>query len=269
MSPRSVYLRQLMPGVYVGRDVVMTLEDRCRALTLVLDDPCFSHHTALGLLGVDLPKPLEEDPALHVLVTERHARRMRKGTAIHFSARPLITRRVNGLTVVSPERAWLDTVSDLPLGEAVVLTDGLLRRQNPISTLDALHAEVDSAKGVRGLRKAREALDRARLNTDSPMETRTRLLMINNGLPCPAVNPEIRTDDGLFLGYADMAYLERKVIVEFDGEHHRTDRSTWQNDIRRTRQFELHGWRRIQVASHDIFIDPRPFLARVRQALSE
>lgn len=176
---------------------------------------------------------------------------------------------MRGLNVVAPERAWLDIVTRLSIGESVVLADGLLRRQNPISTFEALRAEVNSTRGVRGLQRARAALGLVRPRTDSPMETRTRLLMIRNGFPCPEVNPKILTDDGVFLGYADMAYVERKIIIEFDGDHHRTDKATWQRDIQRARQFELHGWRRIQVASHDIFIDSRPFLARLRQALSE
>lgn len=48
--------RTVHRGVHVGRDEQLNLEDRCRALGLILgSDAVFSHHTAAALHGAPVP----------------------------------------------------------------------------------------------------------------------------------------------------------------------------------------------------------------------
>jgi hypothetical protein len=54
----------------------------------------------------------------------------------------------------------------------------------------------------------------------SPMESRLRLLLVAGGLPWPVTQYEVRTAEGLFVAWLDLAYPEHKLGIEYEGDHH-------------------------------------------------
>ena len=62
-----------------------------------------------------------------------------------------------------------------------------------------------------------------------------------------------------------MKWPEWRILLEYEGDGHRTDRAAWQRDIRRKRDFEAAGWVVIRVTSDDLFVDRAGFIARVRE----
>ena len=54
--------------------------------------------------------------------------------------------------------------------------------------------------------------------------------------------------------------------VEYEGDHHRTDRTQWHDDIRRYALLAEHGWTIIRATAAD-HRDPRDLIARVRRAM--
>jgi very-short-patch-repair endonuclease len=97
----------------------------------------------------------------------------------------------------------------------------------------------------------------------SPKETWLRLILIEAGLPRPAT--QIRVTDGQFVAYLDMGWQEPMVALEYDGDHHRTDR--WQDvsDIGRARVLDRLGWLVIKVIKED---RPNVVVQRAREALA-
>ena len=63
------------------------------------------------------------------------------------------------------------------------------------------------------------------------MESVCRWLLHEAGLPGTGVQ-HVVIDGGRFLARADLAWPEKKVIVEFDGDVHR-ERAVFVNDLRR------------------------------------
>ena len=85
------------------------------------------------------------------------------------------------------------------------------------------------------------------------METRARLAFVEAGLPEPELNATVSGPDGHFLARVDFLWREAGVVVEYEGDQHRTDRRQWQNDIARVRLLEESGVRVIRITSLDLF----------------
>ena len=247
------------------------LAETCRALSLVLGpDAAFSHTTALRLLGVEVPWRLEQSQGIHVVTPARTTRPDRLGVIAHFCGQPnLTTVRSSGLVMTSAAQTWLHLSHQLSIDELAVLGDAMLRRTRPTTSLDVLRSLTESTHKMRGLAKARVALELVRPRTDSSMETRARLLLVHAGLPCPVVNRAAVDDRGRFLALPDMSYPERRIAIEYDGDVHRTDPAAWRRDVERRQRLEAAGWIIITATADDVLRHPERFVARVQSALQK
>ena len=241
---------------------------RCRALTTVLDDDvAFSHVTALRLLGVDVPWTMADDERLHVTTRNAEDRPQRPGVVGHWTRQSFLEAAdVDGLLVTSPRQTWTHVAVDLLPDDAVVLGDAFMRRDLQLTTPAALRDIAFRTNKVKGIVRAREQIPRMVARTESVMETRTRLLIVGAGLPIPEVNEDVRDAKGRFVARVDLLYRRWKIAIEYDGDLHRTDRRTWQNDIRKRRALRALGWIVIVVvkADHD---NPAPFLDELWAAI--
>lgn len=257
-------------GVRVPAELAQELAVRCRAMLKVSPDGAVvSHATALALHDVDLPSVLGSDARVHLTVPSSAVVPRRTGLVSHTSdAAWLPTRAVRGVPAVTPEHAWRQLAGSLSVEELVVLGDAVVRRRRPPSTVAALRRTVREAPaGARGIARMRVAFELVRPGTDSPMESRTRLLLVAAGLPCPRVNLPVHDAAGVFVAMPDMTYPEAKVAIEYDGDVHRTDRRTWRRDIARKQRLEELGWRVIVVTADDVYLHPVRLTARIRAAL--
>ncbi len=103
--------------------------------------------------------------------------------------------------------------------------------------------------------------------TDSPMETRLRLLIVRGGLPRPAANLDVVVD-GAWLARPDLSYPGLRIAIEYDGDHHRADRRQWQRDVGRRRVLEDAGWLLIVVTADDVLRRPHEIVQRIGRAIS-
>ncbi|MBD7979392.1 endonuclease domain-containing protein [Oerskovia merdavium] len=227
-----------------------------------------SHGSALRLVGVDLTRQVDRDDLVHVSVPSSAVVPRRAGYVIHTYDADLPVRRTNGLLVVTAEHAWRQLAGVLPLDELVVLGDSLLRRKGAVSDRASLEATVHATPpGARGVARMRAALDDLRPGTDSPMETRARLVLVRAGLPCPAVNVPVLDPAGRFVALPDMTYLAEKIAIEYDGDVHRTDMRTWRRDVEKRQWLEDLGWRTVVVTADDVYRHPARLVERVAALL--
>jgi hypothetical protein len=167
------------------------------------------------------------------------------------------------------ELATLVALDDLvAIGDALVLDPHQLDPHDirPWATRDALLTAVADSRGP-GCRLARRAMGLVREGAESRPETLLRLLLVRSGLPEPELNPDIHDARGRFIGRADLVYRAARVIVEYDGDQHRTSRAQYEKDIVRLERFRDSGWPVIQVRDHGLFRTPGRTIARVRAAL--
>ena len=216
------------------------------------------------MLGVALPTSLEDWERCHIMVGP-DCRPERANVVVHRSVRePVAWRVVAGVPVCHPVDAWL-CLRRATDDQLVEVGDGLLRRQHPLLTMDGLTSRLAQSSGAMGVKRARRLVHLLRAGTDSPYETRTRLVLVHAGLPCPLVNPEVICRSGSAY-YIDMGYPAERVGVEYDGAVHVGDRRQMENDARRRRELQDEGWMLITVTA-DQLRHPSDIVASVEQAL--
>jgi hypothetical protein len=142
----------------------------------------------------------------------------------------------------------MDVASRLDLVEAVVVLDTALHKK--LIRLDQvpLHGEyVEPA-------------------SESPMETRLRMLLVLAGLPRPKAQISLHDDHGWFLGRADLYYPERRLVIEYDGATHRDSLAA---DNRRQNRLIDAGYRVLRFSASDVLGTPDSVLDLVRRAHTE
>ncbi|WP_133163707.1 DUF559 domain-containing protein [Cryobacterium zongtaii] len=172
------------------------------------------------------------------------------------------------LVLTGPARTWLDLAAVLTLGELVAIGDYLLYWESPIVTRGELSAAIEGFSGRRGLKRARAALPLLRTRSESPRESMLRVIIVLAGLPEPECNYNVFDEQARFLARGDLVYPEYKLLLEYQGDHHRTDRAQWRSDIRRVGRLEDHGWQVLQFTDDDLN-DPTALVARIRRRLTQ
>ncbi len=81
------------------------------------------------------------------------------------------------------------------------------------------------------------------------------------GLPTPVCNPTLG-DDSFAIGRVDLLIKAFRVILEYDGDQHRTDRTQWNLDLDRDDAFADLGFATIRVTSARMR-KPRQLVRRV------
>jgi very-short-patch-repair endonuclease len=259
---RQVGVGHPFPGV-----VTLDAEDRVASIAARLEEHQFlSHVTAAGVWGIAIPLRLRDGP-LHVSTTvPRNAPRIGGVVGHRLDERQVETVLVDGMRVTTPTETWRHLATLLAIDDLVVAGDSLVRRRAPLATEAELVRALARHGGKRGVRRLRAAHLLVRSGTDSPAETRLRLLIGRAGLPEPVVNPRVELP-GYGVAFADLAFPSQRVAVEYDGAQHRVDARQFERDVLRLEAFAAADWRVIRIlATH--LRDPGAVVARIRTALA-
>lgn len=155
---------------------------------------------------------------------------------------------VGGITVTAAARTAFDvgrrTANRL---QAVQVLDDLTRATD-VKVTD-VEAVIARHAGARGLVRLRRVLPLVDGGAESPQETRTRLALVDAGLPRPQTQINVYDEYGGFVGRIDMGYPELRVGIEYDGPQHWTDPVVRARDIDRRKALADLGWRIIHVSS--------------------
>jgi hypothetical protein len=176
------------------------------------------------------------------------------------------TRLFTGIAVTTPARTAFDLGRRRGRHEAIIRLDALA--QATFVTADEVNPLLQRHPGVRGLVQLREVLGLMDGGAESPQETRTRLVLVDAGLPKPETQIVVPGDfGGRSHARIDMGYKEFKVGVEYEGAQHWTDPRVRANDIERYAELAALGWLIIRVGAD--LLDRRPWVlvARVCAAL--
>jgi hypothetical protein len=156
---------------------------------------------------------------------------------------------IDGLRVTTPTRTALDLARRYPVGTAVAMIDALARATHlKMADVELLAGRY---KGRRGIRRARIALDLVDPGAESPRETWLRLLLIRAGFPRPQTQIPVYDEYGQLVAVLDTGWEDMKLAVEYEGDHHRTNRRTFNKDIRRLETLTELGWIDVRVTAED------------------
>ena len=266
-------------GLWRVRDAVPDVMDHLRALQDLHPEGVFTHVTAARVLGLWLTGPLARDPAIHLGAPRHHGTGSRReGVRSHRLYGDVPVRIVDGVRVTATGWTFVDlaaaaaTVETLvALGDSAVRTAPTERRRRDlppgVMSLEELRGAVAERPRVKGIRLAREAVALVRPGADSPQESRLRVGLVLDGVPEPQVNPRIVLSTGQWLR-VDLAWPAARLVVEYDGDQHRTEQRQWREDRSRDAGLRADGWEVLRVTA-DVF---RPaewelFVRRVRARL--
>jgi hypothetical protein len=169
---------------------------------------------------------------------------------------------VQGVPVVMPCEAWCQLAGTLGHDELVVAGDRLLGWPRPLASAEELDEAVDARTGRRGVRALIAARADLRSGSASARETRCRLLVVRAGFPEPELNGSIELSGGTTPG--DLVFREYRVLLEYDGEQHRTSDHQYARDIERLNDLALAGWLVVRVTKRT---PPAVILDRLDRAL--
>ena len=258
--------------------------ERCRAFALVLPaDAVFSHLTAARLWGLPLPSWACAVDDLDVMRPTKRPVVERAGCRGHRGLDRREAAVVAGLPVTGLADTWVDLAEvrspqALTADDLTVAADAVLMRWAESIDVrpgeeewqaaarldmerrdggprpdrrDRLHAVLDQRVRQRGATRLRAGLARARVGSRSPMESRVRLLLDTRGFPEPELNATVVGPGGWILE-GDLVWRERRVIAEYQGEHHggRRQRSV---DVARRSLAEDDGWQVVEIWAEDVY----------------
>lgn len=220
--------------------------------------------------GVPVPSHCNLDTAaLHVTVRTRsgrpHIRPLKSVPVIvhiwsHCTPQSLI-HISNGVHALHVFHVWAQLSPYLSTEDLVVLGDSILAMlvRNGAPDADKLYLElqrfIKEMPPFRGKSICRQAMTLVRPNIRSPAESSLRLGVQRHGIPdgrCNVVVPGITFRSGAAISL-DIAWVEFKVGVEYDGDHHRTDKVQWRRDNEKKRErLRAHGWILIIVTAQNL-----------------
>ncbi|MBV9513253.1 MAG: DUF559 domain-containing protein [Mycobacteriaceae bacterium] len=257
---RTLYTA-VYPDVYVPRGVELNAAQRARAGWLwSRRRDVVAGQSAAALLGarwVDPGAPVE-------LIDDN--RRPPERVVVHGSVLlPGEIVSVDGIAVTSPARTAFDIGRRSAPWVAVPQLDALANATD-VNNLD-VEAVAARHPRVRGARRLREVLALVDGGAESPPESRTRLVLLESGLPRPQTQLRVVNEYGDFVARLDMGWERWRVGVEFDGAQHWADPRQRTRDIDRLAALADLGWVVVRVSSEMLYRMQGTLVARVVSAL--
>jgi very-short-patch-repair endonuclease len=252
--------RRLLPDVHIRADVLLDHNTWCRAALLIAPvGAVLGFRSALGMYCPTLMP--SAGAAVELIVPRDKTLRRHPGLRVHRMA--VCEQDITwwrGFPITTPARTGFDLARGPNLIEAVIGLDALLGQG--LTTLDEM--AVYAKRPLPGRARARRAMALAATGAESPMETRTRLVLVLAGLPPPERQHEVR--DGSFVARFDLAYPEYRLGIEYDGAHHR-DLEVFQRDAVRANRLRLRGWLILRFTANDVLRHPDRVARQVHAGL--
>ena len=229
--------KRIGPGIYASRAIAdQPLVQLQAAMRRLPGDAVFSGRTAAWLHGLDQHpcSPVEATCLRTAHLSGLAIRRCRLGRD------DIVLRK--GFRATSIVRTLADLERRLPLIEAVVVAD------------EALHKRLLRPDQLRG-----RVAELAEPATESPMESRLRMILVLAGLPRPRVQVSLGDP---FIARADLYYPDKRLVIEYDGGTHRDSLAA---DNRRQNRLINAGFKILRFTASDLTSDVAGI---VRRALS-
>jgi hypothetical protein len=229
------------PDVYVTRDKDLTAATRARAAWLwSRRRGVVAGRSASALHGA---KWVDHRAPAQLLYEHR-----RPPAGIHTWSDTVAddeTEVIGSMLTTNPARTAFDLACRNPTGEAVAAIDALARA----TRLKVADAELiaERYKGHRNIRRARRALALVDAGAQSPRETWLRLMVIEAGYRRPQTQIPVYGEYGALVAVVDLGWEDLKIALEYEGDHHRTDRGQLRRDIERYEALHAMGWITIRV----------------------
>ncbi|SFR69871.1 hypothetical protein SAMN05428970_0806 [Agromyces sp. CF514] len=245
---------------------VDTVESRAVAYAAAMaGDHVFSHATAALLHGMPLPLAVEREVRVHVTALAQGRAPRGRGVIGHSTrAEPVVT-AVRGLAVLGPADTWCSLAGMLSLDDLVAAGDRLVGLPVPLSSFELIDEAIVRHGRRPGRARLRLARAQLRANSYSRRESLARLSLVRAGLPEPELVAILHLRSGRSTK-GDLVFRRHRVLVEYDGDQHRTDDRQWATDVSRLNDLVADGWIVIRMTKR---MSRAELVARVIRALED
>jgi len=249
---------------YLPPDRGMSRLDMARAVLLTMPSGSLvSHTSAAELWGIELPMSAVGS-RIHVVARREDRPRHRPDRVVHESVELHAGDYaiLDGVAITSPTRTWWDLATVLASADLLAVTDQILRTW---CSVDMLKESLGRHAGQRGAVRARCALRHGDPRAESRMESVTRWLLIEAGLPAPDLQYVVRDEHGYAVARLDLAYPRLRIAIEFDGAVHR-EADVFARDLRRQNFLVNEGWTVLRFSGADVLGRPASVVSQVKAA---
>ncbi|MFT4231525.1 MAG: hypothetical protein QM606_01935 [Leucobacter sp.] len=211
------------------------------------------------------------------VLAPHNAPRRNRVRGVQMQPRLAGIRERDGLRVLDPPSVWATLGPRLERPDRVALGDAIIRRPRiggdlgppprmAFATFEELVA-VSEVKGRVGRGELLSTLPLLRQGMASAPESHLRLAIADAGLPEPVCDYDVRDALGCYLGTTEIAYPQFRVVIEYEGDHHRTEAWQWNRDLDKYADYERAGWKVIRVTAEKLYRRRAVLLAEIREAL--
>lgn len=259
---RSASFQRVIRGVYADARMRVDHGIRCEAALMILPtEVALTAHSAAWMYGVRLADAT--DPVIVACPVDVHIKGVQGVTAHRTVVDESDVLVRGGMRLACPVRLAWDIATLSEPNRAIVFIDALAHAG--ALDLNDLEKRVAGSAGMWRVTRVREAIRHVDSRSESPQESRLRLVIVQSGLPRPQVQYEVR-DDGQFVARVDLAWPDLRVAVEYDGAHH-ADTVQMRRDRRRLNALVHAGWTVIHATAQDLR-EPALLLAQILAALT-
>lgn len=252
---RSGQYRKVLRGVFIDHRIPDSLPVRARAALLVAPPGAtVSHLTAACLWTANSMR----SGFIHVSY-QVASQCNRDEIRVHRFTYPLERSARHGVPVTSPGMTFMHLAVVLDLVQLTAFGDMLVKRK--VISLDELRGYA-RAWTHHGRRLGQLAVSYVRDRVDSNPESNLRMLLVLAGLPEPLINPWVHDVDGTPRYRLDLAYVDIKLAIEYDGRWH-NDPLQQQRDQARREWLRRQGWTVIVVQAEGLYGDPEGTVGRI------
>lgn len=246
---------RLFPRVWCRRDHEMTAGDWVRAASLALPEGAHATGiTRLQQLGLDYGP---RRPLRFVIEGDHHV--APDGIFLHRT-KQLPPLDDDG---VSAAAAYISYVSRARVIDAIKVGDWVLK--NTGTTLADIRDLALAHLWRDGAEEAIWVLDDLDERARSIKESETRAVLVFAGLPRPESNSPVPLgDDAVAIG--DLVYRRWRLVIEYEGRQHQTDRERYHSDLDRYALFRAHDVHYVQV-TYEKLTHPRTLVGEVFREL--
>jgi hypothetical protein len=259
--------RRLFRDVYIHAAAYQPNDHRmwCDAVAVMLRSKgVVDGLSAAYLWGVDL-LPRNASVSISIEPTARVLPHPRLSTTRATMAAGDVT-DFAGIPLTAPLRTAFDLGRRLSRTDAVVALDAMARRR--LVKLPHLTEYAQKRLGWPGCRQLRQAILLAEPRSESPMETRLRLLLIDAGAPLPTAQHDVHDERGRRIGRVDLAYPHWRIAIEYEGDHHR-EKAQFRRDVTRLNALRGAGWLVLRFTADDVLRQPARVIQHVAEAINE
>jgi hypothetical protein len=251
--------------VYVLRDLVRDpVRTSARAALIAGPDGAVTSHLLAGHLHRLQGLPALVRPELTVAQAiggySNAGLVVHRATALESARSP-----VQGFPATSAARTLADLSPTLTLEQLVSAMDSALR----MGTVSKAQLENICRRwvGRPGVQLLTRATPLSAVGSDSPLETRIRLVIVGGGLPEPVLQIVVIIDGVEYR--IDMGYLDYQVAIEGDGRDPHELPDALFNDRRRQNALTNAGWQPLRFTWDDAINRPGYIVATVATAIAK